>query len=192
MTILHLHTPRSPHLTLLSYSSNASRGFGTTSEDGRDLAFSWLCQDAGISSSLPISLEKAVSHPSRVPFALVSRPFCIFPHVPSSHTSPLLSHPSLRLFPLPTSTLCLEVLWVETWSQARSVCLLYLRVRLSQGPICQGTDVFLFLIQMAYHLAQYDSLLPSRRIPASVRQVWEADMASGWSRMLPSRNTTSE
>ena len=93
--ILHLHAPLLfPAPPFCPTHPNTSRRFGTTSKDGRDLAFPG---SAGmqVCSSLLIPLGKLV------PFALVSRPFCIFPYVPSSHTSLLLAHPSLSRCPFP-------------------------------------------------------------------------------------------
>lgn len=69
----------------------------------------------------------------------------------------------------------------------------YPRARLPRGLVSQGTDVFISLTQVASHLAESHTLLPSRRILASVRQIWEEmNMASGESRMFTSRNRASE
>lgn len=82
-------------------------------KDDRALAFPWLCRDAAISSSLLVSLEKVVSHPSLVPFVLVSRPFCTFLHAPSSSASSLLPQPPPARFlpPSPQARCAFKFCW---------------------------------------------------------------------------------
>ena len=92
---------------------STSREFGMVPKDDRALAFPWLCRDAAISSSLLISLEKVVSHPSLVLFVLVSRPFCTFLHAPSSSaSSPLPQLPPPRpLSPSPQARCAFKFCW---------------------------------------------------------------------------------